>query len=164
MLDISIDRVGDHLVCRPVGELDAFTVGHFRDSLTELGGGERVLIDLSGVPFLDSAGLGALIGSPADPEAVRLMQTRDIDITAKRATQITRQMCLDADMVLVMDAEQRRRLEALYPQVRGRVMTLGHHAGTDIPDPYRQGEAAFREALAQIDQGVAEWLQRIRKL
>jgi len=62
LLEISIDRVEDHVICRPVGELDAFTVGQFRDSLTELAGGERVLIDLSGVPFLDSAGLGALIG------------------------------------------------------------------------------------------------------
>lgn len=53
---------GDHTVCRPVGELDAFTVGQFREALAELGGGRRLLIDLSGVPFLDSAGLGALIG------------------------------------------------------------------------------------------------------
>lgn len=111
-----------------------------------------------------SAGLGALIGSPADPEAVRLMQARGIDITAHRATQVTRPMCLEADIVLVMDADQRRRLEAMYPQVRGRAMTLGHHTDTDIPDPYRQGEAAFRDALTLIDQGVADWLQRIRKL
>ncbi len=62
-----------------------------------------------------SAGLGALIGSPADETAVRLMQARGIDISAHRATQITRQMCVQADMVLVMDADQRKRLEALYP-------------------------------------------------
>ena len=96
MLDISIDRVGDHLVCRPVGELDAFTVGHFRDSLSELGGGERVLIDLSGVPFLDSAGLGALIGGVrraregggdvavygARPAVARLLHTTGFDRVA----------------------------------------------------------------------------------
>lgn len=62
MLDITVDRTEDLTICRPVGELDAFTVGQFRESLTELGGGGRLLIDLSGVPFLDSAGLGALIG------------------------------------------------------------------------------------------------------
>ena len=96
LLDITIDSVGDHLVCRPVGELDAFTVGHFRDSLTELGGGERVLIDLSGVPFLDSAGLGALIGGVrraregggdvavygARPAVARLLHTTGFDRVA----------------------------------------------------------------------------------
>jgi anti-sigma B factor antagonist len=62
VLEINVDQVGEYTICRPAGELDAFTVGQFRESLTELGGGGRLLIDLSGVPFLDSAGLGALIG------------------------------------------------------------------------------------------------------
>lgn len=62
MLEINVDQAGEYTICRPVGELDAFTVGQFRESLTDLGGGGRLLIDLSGVPFLDSAGLGALIG------------------------------------------------------------------------------------------------------
>jgi anti-sigma B factor antagonist len=96
LLDITIDRVDEHVVCRPVGELDAFTVGHFRESLTELGGGERVLIDLSGVPFLDSAGLGALIGGVrraregggdvavygARPAVARLLHTTGFDRVA----------------------------------------------------------------------------------
>ena len=52
MLEINVDRTGDYTVCRPAGELDAFTVGQFRESLTELSGEPRLLIDLSGVPFL----------------------------------------------------------------------------------------------------------------
>jgi anti-sigma B factor antagonist len=62
VLEIKVDQDGDRTICRPVGELDAFTVGRFRESLAELGASPRLLIDLSGVPFLDSAGLGALIG------------------------------------------------------------------------------------------------------
>src|SRR6516162_11437074 len=50
------------MVCRPVGELDAFTVSQFRQSLAELASKPRLIIDMSGVPFVDSAGLGALIG------------------------------------------------------------------------------------------------------
>ena len=49
-------------MCRPVGELDAFTVGQFRETLSELANRPQLLIDLSEVPFMDSAGLGALIG------------------------------------------------------------------------------------------------------
>ena len=62
MLEITIDETDDHIVCRPAGDLDAYTVAAFREKLTELATYSRVVIDLSGVPFMDSAGLGALIG------------------------------------------------------------------------------------------------------
>ncbi len=51
-----------YTICRPVGELDAFTVSQFRQSLAEMASSNRLLIDMSAVPFVDSAGLGALIG------------------------------------------------------------------------------------------------------
>ena len=62
MLDIQVDLAKGCTVCRPVGELDAFTVSQFRQALAELASAPRLLIDLAGVPFVDSAGLGALIG------------------------------------------------------------------------------------------------------
>lgn len=60
--DITIDSHGDYTLCRPVGELDAYSVGQFREALTQLATSQRLLIDLSDMPFMDSAGLGALIG------------------------------------------------------------------------------------------------------
>jgi anti-sigma B factor antagonist len=51
-----------YIICRPVGELDAFTVSQFRQTLAEMASSKRLLIDMSGIPFVDSAGLGALIG------------------------------------------------------------------------------------------------------
>ena len=62
MLEIQVDLVNGCTVCRPIGELDAFTVSQFRQALAELASAPRLLIDLAGVPFVDSAGLGALIG------------------------------------------------------------------------------------------------------
>ena len=62
MLEIEVDTSESHTLCRPVGELDAYTVAAFRDTLTDLSSQPRVVIDLSDVPFMDSAGLGALIG------------------------------------------------------------------------------------------------------
>jgi anti-sigma B factor antagonist len=96
VLEITVDQVGPHTICRPAGELDAFTVGRFRESLTELGSNPRLLIDLSGVPFLDSAGLGALIGGVrrtreaggdvavfgARPAVARLLHTTGFDRVA----------------------------------------------------------------------------------
>jgi len=113
---------------------------------------------------VQSAGLGALVGMPADETAVRLMQERGIDITGHRAQQVNRVLCTQADLVLVMNTEQRERLENLFPQVRGRMFRIGEHKKRDIPDPYRQGEQAFRDALALIDDGAREWLRRIQRL
>ena len=62
MLEIKTEQADGYMICRPVGELDAFTVSQFRQSLAELASNPRLLIDMSGVPFVDSAGLGALIG------------------------------------------------------------------------------------------------------
>lgn len=62
MLEIEVERTDDYTVCRPVGELDAYTVTSFRETLGELSTSPQLVIDLSEVPFMDSAGLGALIG------------------------------------------------------------------------------------------------------
>jgi anti-sigma B factor antagonist len=80
-------------VCRPVGELDAFTVSQFRQALAEMATGRRLVIDMSGIPFVDSAGLGALIGAIrrtrelggdvavacSRPTLVRLLRTTGFD-------------------------------------------------------------------------------------
>lgn len=93
MLDIQVEAADGYTVCRPSGELDAFTVGQFRQALVELASTPKLVIDLAGVPFVDSAGLGALIGgirrarelggdvavSCNRPTLVRLLRTTGFD-------------------------------------------------------------------------------------
>ena len=62
VLEITVEHHDGYVLCRPAGELDAYTVAQFREALTALGEEKYVLVDLSDVPFMDSAGLGALIG------------------------------------------------------------------------------------------------------
>ncbi|MFQ5557358.1 MAG: STAS domain-containing protein [Acidimicrobiales bacterium] len=64
MLEFTVERLDDKnlVMLRPAGELDAYTVAQFREALAELATEPRVVVELSDVPFMDSAGLGALIG------------------------------------------------------------------------------------------------------
>src|ERR1700722_14412751 len=62
VLDIKAEVRDGYPVCKPQGELDAFTVSQFRQALADLASSSILVIDMSGVPFVDSAGLGALIG------------------------------------------------------------------------------------------------------
>lgn len=64
MLKVHLNDTQEGLiVLTPVGELDAFTVSLFRQEVAQIAAGSQVVIDMSRVPFLDSSGLGALIGA-----------------------------------------------------------------------------------------------------
>lgn len=111
-----------------------------------------------------SAGIGALVGQPADPLARTLMAERGLDIEAHRARQLTGVMCKEADLILVMDEEQRQHINQRHPFARGKLFRLGEVARVDIPDPYRLGQPAFDQALKLIDAGATAWVERIKKL
>jgi anti-sigma B factor antagonist len=71
-LEISIHQVGDVVVLTPVGEIDVWTAPTLRQSLRDLqtGSRPRVVVDLTAVPFIDSTGIGVLVGA--------LRRTRDM--------------------------------------------------------------------------------------
>ena len=113
---------------------------------------------------ISSAGLGALVGYPADPIATSLIAQRGLDLNDHRARQISQALAQQAELILTMDDEQRRHIEVRYPLTRGKVFRLADRAKLDIPDPYRRGQAAFVHALQLIDAGVATWADRIKKI
>jgi protein-tyrosine phosphatase len=108
-----------------------------------------------------SAGLGALIGKPADPYAVQIMAERGIDISAHRAQHISPRMVSEADLILVMDMEQKKYVETNYVGSKGKVFRLGEFAKMDIADPYREGMESFEAAFRLIDEGVKVFAERI---
>lgn len=113
---------------------------------------------------VSSAGLGALTGQPADPCARELMQARGLNIDAHRARQISLDMCQRADLILVMDTEQRRVVEQRYPFTHGKVFRLCEQDKRDVPDPYQAGLPAFQASLALIESGAMQWVHRISRV
>ena len=118
---------------------------------------------LPGVSVM-SAGWAAVIGRGADPFAVELMAEREIDIKGHIAVDLNLLHMRSAELVLSMTQEQRKRIETNYPFAKGKVYRLGDHEGIDVLDPYRKGRAAFETALAQIERGVAHWLDAMVRL
>lgn len=108
-----------------------------------------------------SAGIGALVGEPADPLSVQLMRERGIDIGTHRARSLAAWMVKDADVILTMDGDQKRFLEIKYPESKCKVFRLCEDSKCDIPDPYRRGLIAFRHSCNLISQGVDELVARL---
>jgi len=103
-----------------------------------------------------SAGISALVGRPADPIAQQLMAERGLDISRHRARQLTPELIRSFELILVMEGDQQRAVEAILPSARGRVQRIGHWGGFDVPDPYRQGRPAFERSLDLIERGLGD--------
>lgn len=125
---------------------------------------ERILAN--GLPDVSvkSAGLGALIGHQADPMAQELMGRAGLKINQHVARQITSQLCKSAEIILVMDSDQKRFIEDAYPFARGKVFRIAESLRSDVPDPYRKSIEDFRLALELIEQGSSAWISRIKKI
>lgn len=111
-----------------------------------------------------SAGLGALIGQPADALAQAVAAEHGLDLGAHRAQQVSGWLCQQSDLILVMEQGHKAELERQFPAVRGKVYRIGHLGQFDVADPYRLPRSAFDEAYAAIAQGVSDWVPRIQQL
>lgn len=111
-----------------------------------------------------SAGLGALAGKPPEAHATEVMANVGLDISQHRAQQLTNVLVSQADVILVMDNEQKYEIQRRHPAASGKVFRLGELGKFDIPDPYRQPRRAFENALQLIQWGVDAWVPRVRAL
>jgi anti-sigma B factor antagonist len=64
-LSLATRSVSDHVVLEIGGEIDVYTAPRLRERLLELvsAGTKHVVVDLAKVDFLDSTGLGVLVGA-----------------------------------------------------------------------------------------------------
>ena len=108
-----------------------------------------------------SAGIQAMVGYSADEQALRLMKEHGVDITGHRARQLDIDLINWAELILVMEREQKLTIELDYPSARGKVFRLGKWRGFDVPDPYRQSNEMFDVAFDLIAKGVTDWVPKL---
>jgi len=61
MFAVRIEAIDGTAICRVQGDVDAASAPALREALVALTAYRRVVLDFSGVAFIDSAGLGCLI-------------------------------------------------------------------------------------------------------
>lgn len=114
-----------------------------------------------------SAGLGALVGHPADATAAWLAEADGLDLSAHRARQIDAEMVRQADLILVMSEGQRMAVAERFPFATGKTMRFGRWLpgvagdGDDIPDPYRRNEEVFVRVHRQLTEAARLWQARL---
>ena len=91
-LDIKVDKDGATCVVTLEGEIDVYTAPRLKDALVEAieAGCVDVIVDLEGVAFIDSSGLGVLVGALRRAKehsgAVRLVCTTESILKIFRIT------------------------------------------------------------------------------
>ncbi|AMO67026.1 low molecular weight protein-tyrosine-phosphatase [Zhongshania aliphaticivorans] len=109
---------------------------------------------------IHSAGLGALVDKPIDPSAGQLLSANGVDASGHAARQVTAELLLKADLILVMEQRHVKGITELAPQVSGKTFLLGKWSQNQaVPDPYRKSMEAFEHVYGQIDQFTNDWLK-----
>ena len=102
---------------------------------------------------VDSAGTGDYhIGAPPDLRSQRAALRRGIDISGLRARQVIEDDFVRFDLILAMDRQNLRELEAMKPaNSRASLKLFLEYAPDltlrDVPDPYYRDAGAFEEVL-----------------
>jgi len=109
-----------------------------------------------------SAGVGALVGKPADKMASAVAEANGVSLEGHVAQQLTSDLCRDYDLILVMEKGHIEAVTNIAPEARGKTMLFGQWIGQqDIPDPYRQSKEAFDHAYGLIEQAADAWAKKL---
>lgn len=108
-----------------------------------------------------SAGIGALIGHPADSSTAEVALANDVSLAEHRGRQIDTSLTRWADLILCMEQHHLDHVLHLDPTARGKTFLLGHWSKTQIPDPYKRGIEAHQLAYSQIAEQCQRWLARL---
>jgi protein-tyrosine phosphatase len=124
--------------------------------------GEYLLKSLLPNKKIASAGVGALVGKPADEMANLVAEEHGLSLQGHQAQQLTADLCRDFELILVMEQGHIGAVTEIAPEARGKTMLFSHWAGKqDIPDPYRQSKEAFEYAYQLIEKSAAAWAKKL---
>lgn len=124
--------------------------------------GERLLrAALPGVE-VGSAGLGAVVGAPADTTMAEAAAERGLSLEGHVARQFDAALGGRYELILAMEPGHRDEIRRLHPQLSGRTLLFDQwRGGHGIADPYREPVEAHRRALEEIAAAAGDWAGRL---
>lgn len=133
--------------------------GVFRHRVREAGLEERI--------HIDSAGTGDWhVGKAPDSRTCRAARLRGYDLSGLRARQFQREDFERFDLVLAMDRNNLRHIQAVRPATAWAELDLFLRrydmALDEVPDPYYGGEDGFEQVLDLIERASDALLAEIK--
>lgn len=107
-----------------------------------------------------SAGIAAMVGGRASPEAIDVMRGRGLDLRLHETQPVSEPLVRHADWIFTMTHAQRQAILAQWPGAAERVATLSAD-GADIVDPIGGPVERYERCALQIE---AELKARIESL
>ncbi len=126
--------------------------------------GERVLQAALPDLVVSSAGVAALVGNPADPDAASVAAERGISLDGHSARQFNAQLGASHDLILTMEPGHRAEIIRMYPQLSGKTMLFDQWSGAKgIEDPYQLSQDVHRKILDQILVASEAWVSKLSR-
>jgi protein-tyrosine phosphatase len=120
--------------------------------------GERLLKNRLNSKSVESAGIAAVVGKPADKIAQSIAEGNQLSLGNHIARQLTKDMCRQNSLILVMEKRHVEDVCQLVPEVRGKIMLFSHWNGQkDIPDPFMKSREAFEIVYKMLDESAQKW-------
>lgn len=126
---------------------------------------------------VDSAGTSNYHpNKPADLRSQKHALKRGYDLSALKARQLQQQDFLDFDLILAMDFENLKNIQALKSlalsnyaesEVRAKVALMSEHDPIfhkqALPDPYYGGDEGFERVLNQCESSSKAWVEYFKR-
>ena len=107
---------------------------------------------------VSSAGVGAMDGINASPEALEVLRGEGIDFSRHRSRALTSEMVKRAWQIFTMTRAQKNFILANFPEAAGKVWIMQEYAfgmdRGDISDPYGMGIETYRLAAGEIKNAL----------
>lgn len=107
-----------------------------------------------------SAGIAAMSGGRATPEAVAAMADRRLDIGQHVAQPLTERLVRHADIILTMTRGHQHAIITQWPEASDRTHVLGRD-GSDVTDPIGGSGEVYRSCALQIESSIEKWIDQL---
>ena len=107
-----------------------------------------------------SAGIAAMCGAGASPEAVKTMADLGIDIRDHESQPLNERVARFADLILTMTRGHCDSICTQWPDAAPRVRQVCHDH-QDVSDPIGGPESLYQQCAAQIDAQLPDWIEQL---